>query len=187
MSRKSLKGGQFERTICRQLSVWWSGDSEVDDLFWRSSQSGGRATTRAKKGKKTRGHCGDISATDSVGARLTKMVTIECKNGYPRAILHAALDRPTNGAEAEFTSFLVQAKAAANRAGSLYWWLIYKRDKRDVLIFVPMDFWNTYGSSHINDYIKLKIHARTGAFSVYGMKLNSFLGIVKASQLKRSK
>ncbi|MBM3120244.1 MAG: hypothetical protein FJ006_12010, partial [Chloroflexi bacterium] len=59
----SSKGASFERDISRQLSLWWT-HGERDDVFWRSSMSGGRATVRAKKGQKTAYQNGDITATD---------------------------------------------------------------------------------------------------------------------------
>jgi hypothetical protein len=78
---KSSKGGEFERQVCKYLSLWWSS-GEFDDLFWRSSQSGGRATTRAKKNKRTVNHAGDISPTHSSGEGLTDYILFECKTGY---------------------------------------------------------------------------------------------------------
>jgi len=40
------KGGEFERDISRFLSRWWTY-GERDDVFWRTSASGARATTRS--------------------------------------------------------------------------------------------------------------------------------------------
>lgn len=53
------KGQDLERSISRQLSLWWS-NGEADDWFWRASQSGGRATQRAKKGMRTLNSAGDL-------------------------------------------------------------------------------------------------------------------------------
>ena len=39
---KAYKGSEFEREMCKCLSLWWT-DSKRDDVFWRSAQSGGRA------------------------------------------------------------------------------------------------------------------------------------------------
>ena len=44
---KSQKGGAWEREFSKYLSLWIT-EGERDDVFWRSSQSGGRATQRAK-------------------------------------------------------------------------------------------------------------------------------------------
>lgn len=76
---RSQKGAAYERMICKRLSLWVSG-LERDDLFWRSSMSGGRATVY-RKGGGTRVHAqaGDISAVDPQGADLLKLFTIEVK------------------------------------------------------------------------------------------------------------
>ena len=72
------KGQQFERKICRLLSLWVSrGKSK--NLFWRSSQSGGRATTLRKRGEKLAVHAGDIAAIDPAGVEFISNFFIECK------------------------------------------------------------------------------------------------------------
>lgn len=133
------KGSQFEREFCRRLSEWWS-DGEHDDLFWRSSQSGGRATVRRRKGKSTRGHCGDITATDSVGEPLLKLVTFELKRGYGRATIHDLLDQPDTAKEQTWGAWLKQARAAALNAGTPYAIVVHKRDRRRAVIFFPKAF-----------------------------------------------
>lgn len=73
------KGGQFEREICKILSLWVS-QGNSDDLFWRSAMSGGRATVRTKKGQKTTHGQGDISAVTPEGNILTDKFIVECKS-----------------------------------------------------------------------------------------------------------
>src|SRR5262245_2386383 len=51
---RAAKGSKFERDLCRQLSLWWS-DGKRDDVFWRASQSGGRAKFRGRRGLQTHG------------------------------------------------------------------------------------------------------------------------------------
>ena len=75
------KGAKFEREISKALSRWWT-EGERDDIFWRTSQSGGRATTRKKQGKSTKNQDGDICATDPIGQPLLDITTIELKVGY---------------------------------------------------------------------------------------------------------
>ena len=72
------KGSEFERWVCKQLSLAMSKD-ERDDLFWRSAISGGRATVKFKKGKKNLTQVGDITAIDPLGSKLTDKFVIECK------------------------------------------------------------------------------------------------------------
>jgi len=126
------KGQQFERDLCRQLSLWWS-DGTNDDWFWRSSQSGGRATQRAKKGQKTANAAGDIAAMTKEGQVLLDYICIEAKKGYS-TISVADLYEKTSGG---FWNFIDQAKKSASVAGTPYWAVIHKRDRRDAVIVLP--------------------------------------------------
>lgn len=77
MSNGKQKGGQFERDVCRKLSLWVSGGKQ-SDLFWRSAMSGGRATVGRHKGQSIR-QAGDITAVAPEGHVLTDRFYIECK------------------------------------------------------------------------------------------------------------
>lgn len=136
------KGGEFERELCKEISRWWSRGSR-DDLFWRTSNSGGRATVRAKKGQRTAGHAGDITATSSAGRKLTDRITFEMKRGYNTAAsLHTLFDlRPRNDASAMYETWIQQARAAAGKAGTPYWCIIHRRDGRVATMTMPYDLW----------------------------------------------
>lgn len=72
------KGSNFERFVCKELSLWVTGRKR-DDVFWRSAMSGGRATVRRGQGKETRHQAGDISAVHESGYAFTNYWYIECK------------------------------------------------------------------------------------------------------------
>ena len=72
------KGQAFERLISRRLSLWLSGGDNAN-LLWRSSQSGGRATTLRKSGTDLSVHAGDLSAIDPAGFDFTNTFFVECK------------------------------------------------------------------------------------------------------------
>jgi hypothetical protein len=78
---KSKKGGQFEREICKVLSLWWSDDKR-EDLFWRTAGSGARATVRRKQGKKTADATADVMATHESSKPLTRVCCFELKRGF---------------------------------------------------------------------------------------------------------
>jgi len=78
MPTKKHKGQQFERDVCKQLSLWVS-KGKSKNLFWRSAQSGGRATTLRKKGEDLSVHAGDIAAIDPAGEQFCKTFFVECK------------------------------------------------------------------------------------------------------------
>ena len=140
MTRGKNKGNSFEREICKELSLWWSnglGLPENDNIFWRTSNSGGRATVRGKKGDK---HCGDICAIDPIGQPLIDCVTIEVKRGYNSCSIQDLFDKPKNGAKQQYEKWFEQAMAAAELAGTPYWWLIVKRDRREPLVIMEYQF-----------------------------------------------
>lgn len=133
------KGSKFERVLCRELSLWWTR-GERDDVFWRTSQSGGRSKTRMKTGRKTFGQYGDIQAVDPIGRPLLDLLTIEAKKGYNKETAFNALDRiPKSGSIrlSKWEGFLHQAQVDSHNAGTPYWLLIHKRDQRNAMVFVP--------------------------------------------------
>ena len=73
------KGSSFERTICVALSKWLSHD-EREDLLWRSSMSGGRATVARKSGKVLQSQAGDLSAIHPDGHNFTDFFYCELKS-----------------------------------------------------------------------------------------------------------
>lgn len=132
------KGSAFEREIAKQLTAWWLGDPMADVVFWRSSQSGGRATARKKKGQKTnRAHCGDIAAIDPVGKPLTDFMTLELKRGYTKATIHDLIDNPAGG-NPIYAQWVKQARAASKAAGTPYWAIIHRRTRREAVIVMPL-------------------------------------------------
>jgi len=147
------KGSPFERLVCRQLTAWWTGDPEADVVFWRTSQSGGRATARKRKGKKTgQAHCGDITALTDDARPLTDLITWELKRGYSRtgarATITDLMDRPAHAARSQFEQWVEQAWLAKKAAGTPFWAVVHQRDKRDSLIWLPKRL--------VEDFIDLK-------------------------------
>lgn len=133
---KSLKGGQYERTICGILSRWLTA-GERDDCFWRTANSGGRATSRKKRGKKTAGHDGDICATDDAAVPFLKLFAVEIKRGYSKTTVMDTVDRHDRMALQEWMSWVHQVVAVQERSDSLSWLLIHRRDQREALVFYP--------------------------------------------------
>jgi len=74
----SDKGPNFEREVCRQLSLWWSY-GVYDDLFWRNRT---RSTRFSKRMEFQDG--GDITAMRPEGQDFINTFSIECKTGYSK-------------------------------------------------------------------------------------------------------
>ena len=132
---KAAKGSDFERELCRRLSRWWTG-GERDDIFWRTSQSGGRATQRSKKDLKTFGSYGDIAAVDPIGQPLMKMFTIELKRGSSYGTPGDLLDFKPINSKHPWVVCLEQAIRSHEQAGSLAWMMICRRDHRLPVVFL---------------------------------------------------
>lgn len=134
----SHKGSSFEREICKRLSLAWT-DGERDDVFWRTSGSGARATCRFGRGKATANQYGDICATDPVGVPLTDCFVFELKCGYGRWDLLDLLD-----GRGPLPKFLEQATETARMAHenltgdatsqTFAAVVIAKRDRRGVVV-----------------------------------------------------
>ncbi len=129
------KGSAFEREFAKKLSLWWS-EGKADDWFWRVGGSGGRATNRAKQGKTTSNGCGDIGAQCHEAQRLLNLVTFELKRGYSSTTIQDLLDKPKG--PNQMRDFIEQAKRSASTAGTPYWILVLKRDKREELVVTNM-------------------------------------------------
>lgn len=148
---KAIKGGQFEREICKQLSLWWTNEKR-DDIFWRTSSSGARATQRTKQNKTTFGQYGDVQATDPIGQRLMDIVCIELKRGYSKATFSDWFDKKPERQKAEvkkgtsIINFMGQAEDQAEAADKGTdighgWWLIHRRDRRETMLFIDECHW----------------------------------------------
>lgn len=128
---KSSKGGEFERAVAKQLGLWWTQNlpEPRDDIFWRTSQSGGRATTRAKIGKTTANAQGDLTFTDPIGAPFVDKFLLELKRGYSDDVsLLSLLDgKQKNPMLLQFWGQVERDRAAAGRPWSL---LVFKRDRK---------------------------------------------------------
>jgi hypothetical protein len=79
MVNSKQKGASFEREVCVLLSKWISHGVQ-EDVFWRSSMSGGRSTVAHARGKRLATQAGDISCIHPIGHAFTSKFLIECKH-----------------------------------------------------------------------------------------------------------
>ena len=155
------KGSNFERDICKLLSEWWTGGKR-DDVFWRTAGSGARATARAKSHQKTFGQYGDVQATDPIGQPLIDLCTIELKRGYSKSTFADLIEdsQTANAKPCMHAKFIEQAKGDSKKAGTPWWLLIVKRDRRKpIVIYPPRLFSSTWsGLDKCRIFRKKKIH-----------------------------
>jgi hypothetical protein len=110
------KGGGYEREKARQLSLWFTKDKN-DDVFWRTSASGAKATVNLQAGKDVNfNHFGDIGAINTIGFPFIELVNIECKS-YQDFSLLKVLKPNKNPSLIE--NFWGEAKKEADDSGRL--------------------------------------------------------------------
>jgi hypothetical protein len=175
------KGSAFERSICKQLSEWWRPGR--DDIFWRSSQSGGRATIRSRKGKSTAGSYGDIAATDPCGVDLLRFFTIELKCGRSHGFPGDLIDSDCS----QFLATIEQAMSAHIAAGSLTWLLVCKRDRRHVMVYFDFRSMRELIKKCkllASPSVRMKFrHKALGKIDLVGLPLERFLRAVKPADI----
>lgn len=133
---------------------------------------------RGRKGKGTRGHCGDICATDSEGEPLVRLITFELKRGYNRAELHQLLDKPPRAKLQTYQEWIVQATRAAKRAGTPYWAIIHKRDMREVTVTVPRKLIAVFDLYDVHPRVMTYVRGRERLVEIMTLRLDDFLGAV---------
>ena len=181
------KGSSFERLICKRLSLWWT-NGETDSVFWRTSNSGGRATVRGRKGKKTSNQHGDICAIDPIGEPFLNMFAVELKKGYSKHTIADLLDKPEKAADQEYEKWIKQAIASQVGSGSRYWMIIVQRTRRIPLVFVPYKFCAEICGEDTTmegttPSLVIDVQMKNVKQVVIGMSLESFLGRVKPIDL----
>lgn len=199
MGRGKAKGGNYERLLCKRLSLWWT-NGERDDVFWRSSSSGARATIRHRQGLSTYGQHGDIQAVDPIGAPLMRLVSIEAKRGYPKASVNEIVERRArkHGTKTELEIFFEQADRGAREAGVPFWWLIVQKDRCEELIYIPTDLFKELSTTLLLGMLSPLTRPRLRIVTTYRnreleklvkidctcLKLNSFLEWIDAKSIE---
>jgi hypothetical protein len=108
-----VKGGAFERYCCKRLSLFVT-KGQRDDVFWRSSMSGGRATLQLKKDIINRAQSGDMTAIAPEGYELCDRCLFEYKD-YADLNIAAGLLKGT-GLLHKFWADTVKAAARYDKA-----------------------------------------------------------------------
>lgn len=112
----------MEREVCRFMSLWIT-NGELQDCFWRSAMSGGRATVAKGKGIHIR-QAGDLTAVAEEGNAFCRQWYCEIKH-----VKHLALD-----------SFFVKQTGPLHK----FWKTAVKEAKhykRDPMLIVRQNRW----------------------------------------------
>lgn len=141
------KGSAYERVVCKALSKWLT-KGKRDDVLWRSSLSGGRATVHAKKGKKMAHVAGDICAVHPDGEAFSRVYFVECKNYRDLGIVQLV----TKGS-GTLQKFWEKAKAQA-RQHSKDPMLIFKQGKCPTMLGVRWNCQARFGLHYRVEFTK---------------------------------
>jgi hypothetical protein len=126
----SGKGSEFERQICKKLSIWLTG-KEKPYQFWRVPLSGGLATIDEENCDLS----GDIRALTKEGEFLTSIFSIELKTGYPKTNFHQHLKGIKNFSIEQFWKQTLCAAKKSNRNPML----IYRKKGMNIIIGITKD------------------------------------------------
>jgi len=187
---KSSKGSEFERALCKQLSLWWTY-GERNDVFWRAASSGAMATQRQKTGQTAFGQYGDIQSTDPIGQPLTSVFSIEAKRGYKDATFWDIMNSLQTKAAKPWELWFVQALEAKMFSNALSAMLIHKTDRRQALVYFEYKVfkmlrkkkgWASYPNG-ITPFIKTNVYLKPcrtykgGCHVLVCMQLDDFLAL----------
>lgn len=182
-----MKGASFEREICKSLSLWWS-EGNSDAIFWRTHGSGGRATTRAKKGDKTPNSHGDVMALDSLGEDFLKVFAIEIKRGYSTSTPFDVFDKPESAAMQAWEKWVQQAYLSQTNAQSLTWLIIAKRDKRIPFVVMTASSWEWLFQVKPTTFFMTKVLINCKGVKLFqivaGVPLEDFYALISPAKIK---
>ena len=135
------KGGASENETCRQFSLWWS-NGKTSALFRRTQMSGGKATVRARKSKKTPYEYGDITFSEPEAKPLIDFFLIENKSGYKDMInILDFVDSPRKHPQLiKWWWKCENEKELANRCHSI---IIFRRNMKSKCIMLPTELFST--------------------------------------------
>lgn len=177
------KGPAYERKVCRQLSLWWT-NGDNNNVFWRTSNSGGRHTVHAQKGKVSRYQAGDIGAIDPIGQPLLDMATIEIKKGYRNHSIMSLIEgRSKKGGE--YGKWLDKLIGQAKKVGTQYWMLIVHRDQMMPMIYMP---WRLAARLNLDDHVPhMSVIYEMGkdVVQLIGVPFNIFLSHGSPDKIRR--
>ena len=145
------KGGRFEGELCRLFSKWFT-HGKRDDVFYKTSGSGGRATHRQRLQKQTAFSAGDMSFTDSIGQPFIVYFLVEIKRGYnSRVVFNNLIDKDSKQMPLIVEWFKKANKERSqNRRKAVM--LLMRRDYAKTLVVSQHQEYKAFRSSFDNRY-----------------------------------
>lgn len=143
MRNVKAKGRNYERTLFKAMSLWFS-NGKRDDLFWGTSSSGARATIRMNKAVSTANSCGDMCALDSSVDSLMNITTWEFKKGYSKVGQQVRLLELIDGrnkSKSILFQWIDKVKMEAKQHNKKHPIIVFRRDRKDSCIVFQNHTW----------------------------------------------
>ena len=163
MKNPKAKGSGYEREVGEKISLWLS-HGEHKHLLCRTVGSGAQFTTSAKKMIQA-GQAGDLMAQDEKAFAFFEKVIIEAKFWKDLQLIRFLAE------EGELYAALLKVKRESEQVGKK-WFLICRQNRRNDLLFIPAEAFNSYW------YSRIKWHSLFSG-TVYMFLLKDFLGVVE--------
>jgi len=160
------KGNGFERLISKEISMCLTGR---DDMMWRTQNSGGRFTTRAKAGKETLNQEGDIAATSSETEWFSNMFYVECKH-YKDINLWSMITG--KGILIDWIKDYLDRSKHCNKL----LFLVIRQNNKPIVLLTPTTIY-THVDADIKKIVKLKFYIQKDELLIFDFK--EFLKNVK--------
>jgi len=171
------KGGEFERLICKKLSLWITNGNRLD-IFWRTAISGGRATIGMKSGKFYKSQMGDIGSISHEGEPLLNKFIIECKYYKNLHLLDFVYSISNPECKGPSKLFWKKLQIDAEKIKRLPM-LIMKENRKPILIGL-----NREGFSFFSEYCDLKADTIFKKNDLYLFDLDTFIDLIDPTVLE---
>jgi len=179
---KSKKGSAFERDTCRELSLWWS-DGERDDIFWRTSGSGARATTRRKQEKRTAYEAGDVGFRCPTGKLFVDFFLLELKRGYSNKISILDILDKYSGKKPLLLQWWGKAEEERKSIKRQFSLIIFRRNSRRTCMLMDLKLYNLF-QDQCGDFFSDVIFINRVTFQWVVISLVDFFNWVSPSTVK---
>ena len=179
---KSKKGSAFERDTCRELSLWWS-DGERDDIFWRTSGSGARATTRRKQEKRTAYEAGDVGFRCPTGKLFVDFFLLELKRGYSNKISILDILDKYSGKKPLLLQWWGKAEEERKSIKRQFSLIIFRRNSRRTCMLMDLKLYNLF-QDQCGDFFSDVIFINRVTFQWVVISLVDFFSWVSPSTIR---
>lgn len=191
VKKPGAKGSQFEKDVCKAFSLWITNNKR-DDIFYKTSGSGGRATHRQKQNKTTAFSAGDMSFNDILGRRLIEYFLVEIKRGYNNKMKVMSLIDKTIKGEPSIVKWFKKGEVERKQNNRRATIIIFRRDYCKTVIALKEQTYielenivGPYTDYGISNVITLHLDSTQG-FTIVMIPLEGFFEWISPDEFRRA-